>query len=78
MATFVRMVEAEWGRDMLLYVRPDWDEAYPIRDDLDRRLWDFRFLRRSTDDRWYVWQVNTFAEVDGISSGVDLDVMRAG
>jgi lysozyme len=75
--TFVDMVEEAWGRDMLFYVRPDWDELYPIRDGLDRRLWDYRFLRRPTDERWHVWQINTFAHVDGISGGVDLDIMRA-
>ncbi len=77
-ATFVRMVEQEWGRELLFYVRPDWDEQYPVRDGLDRQLWDVRFPRRPADDRWQVWQLHGFANVDGISGGVDLDVMRAG
>jgi lysozyme len=77
-ATFVRMIEQEWGRDLLFYVRPDWDERYPTRDGLDRQLWDVRFLRRPTDDHWQVWQIHGFAHVDGISGGVDLNVMRDG
>jgi lysozyme len=77
-ATFVRMVEEEWGRDMLFYVRPDWEKLYPIRGSLDRQLWEVRFLRRPTDDRWHVWQLHGFANVEGISGSVDLDVMRAG
>lgn len=76
--TFVRIVEREWGRDMLFYVRPGWDELYPIRTGLDRRLWEVSFLRRPADERWYVWQLHAFARVEGISGGVDLDVMRAG
>jgi lysozyme len=73
---FVRLVEEAWGRDLLYYVRPDWDAAYPVRDGLERHLWDYRFFRRPTDDRWRVWQVNTFAHVDGIDGDVDLDIMR--
>jgi lysozyme len=72
------MVEEEWGRDMLFYVRPDWEKLYPIRGSLDRQLWEVRFLRRPTDDRWHVWQLHGFANVEGISGSVDLDVMRAG
>lgn len=75
--TFVQLVEEAWDRDLLFYVRPDWDAVYPVRDDLDRRLWDYRFFRRPTDDRWHVWQVNIFAHVNGIDGDVDLDIMRS-
>lgn len=73
---FVQLVEEAWGRELLFYVRPDWDDAYPVRDGLDRRLWDYRFFRRPTDERWHVWQVNIFAHIDGIDGDVDLDIMR--
>jgi lysozyme len=73
---FVQLVEEAWGRHLLFYVRPDWDDVYPVRDGLDRRLWDYRFFRRPTDERWHVWQVNTFARVNGIDGPVDLDIMR--
>lgn len=73
---FVQLVEEAWDRHLLFYVRPDWDDVYPVRDGLDRRLWDYRFFRRPTDERWHVWQVNTFARVDGIDGPVDLDIMR--
>lgn len=76
-ATFVRIVEQAWGRKLLFYIRPDWDDRYRTRDGLDRPLWDVRFPRRPTDDRWQVWQLHGFAHVDGISGGVDLDVMRS-
>ncbi|WP_203433909.1 GH25 family lysozyme [Jiangella asiatica] len=76
-ATFVDIVEEAWGRELLYYVRPDWDEQYPTRDGLDRDLWDFRFLRRPDGDPWHVWQVNIFAHVDGITGDVDLDIMRS-
>jgi lysozyme len=74
---FVRIVEQEWGRELLFYIRPDWEERYPTREGLDRQLWDVRFLRRPTDDRWRVWQLHGFAHVNGISGGVDFNVMRA-
>jgi hypothetical protein len=33
-ATFVCMVEQAWGRELLFYIRPDWDDRYRTRTDL--------------------------------------------
>jgi lysozyme len=73
---FIELVEDAWGRDIVLYVMDDWDDAYPIVSRVDREIWDRRILRRPGQG-WYIWQASAFAKVDGISGGVDLNVMRA-
>lgn len=73
---FLEVVEAAWGRPMVLYVGDDWDRVYPTRDRLDRDLWHRRFLRRPDVERWTIWQLHGYARVEGIEGGVDLNVMR--
>ncbi len=73
---FVEIVEAAWDRHVVVYVRDDWEGRYPVHDELDRPLWHFRFLRRPDVDGWVIWQVHGVAHVDGISGGVDLNIMR--
>jgi lysozyme len=73
---FVEVVEAAWGSEVVVYVRDDWERRYPVRDELGRPLWQFRFLRRPSDDGWLIWQIHGFARVDGVAGGVDLNIMR--
>lgn len=73
---FLYTVEAAWGRDAVLYVGEDWDEAYPGREALGRPLWLRRFLLRPSDD-WWIWQLHGRARVDGVDGGVDLNVMSS-
>ncbi len=73
---FLTIVEEAWGRQVVVYVRDDWESRYPARDELARPLWHFRFLRRPNVDGWVIWQIHGFAHVDGISGGVDLNIMR--
>lgn len=73
---FVDLVEEEWGRPILVYLGNDFESRYPVRERLDRPLWLRRFLLRPSED-WLVWQLHGYARVDGVSGGVDLDVMRS-
>lgn len=73
---FLEIVEAAWGRQVVVYVRDDWESRYPVREQLDRPLWHLRFLRRPNLDGWVIWQIHGLARVDGISGGVDLNIMR--
>jgi len=75
---FLAVVEAAWGRQMIVYVLNDWERRYPVRYELDRPLWHFRFLRRPNVNGWVIWQIHGFARVDGISGEVDLNILRAG
>jgi lysozyme len=73
---FIRLVENAWEREVVLYVGDDFERAYAVRDELDRPLWQQRFLLRPDLDGWLIWQLHGYARVDGIDGGVDLDVMR--
>jgi lysozyme len=77
LATFLELVEEGTGEQVLLYVGDDFEERYPVREQLDRPLWHLRFLRRPNVDGWHVWQVMGFAHIEGIDGDVDLDVMRS-
>lgn len=72
---FLRIVEADWGREVVLYVGLDFERRYPVRDWLDRPLWIRRFLLRPSEP-WSIWQLHGYANVDGIDDSVDLNVMR--
>lgn len=73
---FLEIVEGAWGREVVLYVGDDFGSAYSVRDELDRPLWLHRFLLRPDVDAWFIWQLHGYALIDGITGGVDLDVMR--
>jgi lysozyme len=77
LASFLDLVEAAKGTQVLLYVGDDFEAQYPVREQLERPLWHFRFLRRPDVEDWVVWQVMGFAHVSGIAGRVDLDVMRS-
>jgi GH25 family lysozyme M1 (1,4-beta-N-acetylmuramidase) len=72
---FLRPVECGWGRTAILYVRRDFADRYPVPDDPERLRWEWGFLLRPHED-WIVWQLHGYAHVEGITGGVDLDVMR--
>jgi lysozyme len=74
---FIRLVEEAWGREVVLYVGDDFEQAYAVRQELDRPLWLRRFLLRPDVDGWLIWQLHGYARVHGIDGGVDLDVMGA-
>lgn len=73
---FLRRVEGETGRNVVLYVGDDFEALYPVRDVTDRQLWVLRYLRRP-DGAWKIWQVGGYAHIDGIEGSVDLDVIGA-
>jgi lysozyme len=72
-AEFVELVEDAWDREMVLYVLADWEDAYPVR--LDRPRWHRDFVFRP-DFGWHIWQLHGFADVDGVDTRVDINVMR--
>lgn len=74
---FMAAVEEPTGERAVLYVEGAWEERYPVKERTGRLLWIARLLQRPTDD-WWIWQVGAHFEVDGVSTRVDLDVMRSG
>ena len=73
---FLEIVEQATGGDVLLYVGSEFDETYGVTETFGEPLWQRRILRRPDGDRWVVWQLSFFSDVDGIDGGVDLDVRR--
>ncbi len=73
LSRFVDLVEDAWGREMVLYVGADWESVYPVK--LDRPRWHRDFLFRP-DFGWHIWQLHGFADVAGVDTRVDINVMR--
>jgi lysozyme len=72
---FLATVEAATHKPTVLYIGDDFESRYQVRQAIVRPLWEPRFLLRPKSD-WTIWQVDSFAHVDGIDGRVDLDVMR--
>lgn len=75
---FVDIVEAETGRQVVLYVLGNWEELYPVPDDKSSRPRWIRRLVLRPSGQWYIWQFSGAAKVSGVTGGVDLNVMRTG
>lgn len=75
-AQFLQIVEEATGTSVLLYVGGRFDRDYGVTDTFSEPLWKRSILRRPGGDRWVVWQLSFFSDVDGIDGGVDLDVGR--
>lgn len=73
--TFIDLVEAETGSEVVLYVLDDFNELYPALEGFDRPRWERRIFLRPGGD-WFMWQFTFEGEVDGVDEGVDINVMR--
>ena len=76
LSEFLRLVEPAFGRRALLYIGDDFEDRYQVRRTSNRALWHRRFLLRPDVERWVVWQVMGWANIEGIKGDADLDVMR--
>lgn len=75
LTTFLDRVEAATGKQAIFYMGDDFDEAFDIRANIVRPAWVASMLHRPPEP-WVIWQTSWTARVDGISVGVDLDVMK--
>jgi lysozyme len=76
LGNFLDQVEAATGQPVVLYVGPDFEKRYGLRDELERPIWHRRLLIRPDVDGWWIWQFHAWAAVDGIDGAADLNVMR--
>lgn len=74
---FVDEVESATGRELVVYVLSDFHDRYPVLDRLDRPRWERRIFLRPGGG-WLLWQFTFDGDVDGISGGVDINVLRGG
>jgi lysozyme len=78
LATFIELVEAHYGKHVILYTTQEFDTAYAVDARIDRPLWlrslvvEPRFGAR----RWTIWQASSFRKLDGIRGRVDWNAMR--
>lgn len=71
---FLAPVERHTGKPVVLYVTPEfWDAYHRILP--ARPLWIRSLFRKPGQKEWRVWQYHHAGSVDGISGGVDLNVM---
>ncbi len=73
---FLNRVEQATGRRVVVYVHPDLERSHDLVGELGRRQWVRRLGDRPPPDDWWLWQRSDSAQVDGIATPVDLDVMR--
>jgi lysozyme len=72
---FVAAVEASTHQKVVAYVSGDFERRYRVSEILDGPHWARHLLWRPKGD-WTMWQVDSWAQVKGVSGGVDLDVLR--
>lgn len=75
-ADFVSIVEKAWGRKLVIYSSAEWRRHYDLPHAEGRPTWLFSESSRPKEDRWAVWQLRFDGTVDGISTKVDIDVIR--
>jgi len=77
LSTFVRLVESATRQPVISYVSASFEQRYPLGAASSGLFWKRSVLRRPSG-QWAIWQVDGFAQVDGITGPVDLDVMKRG
>jgi lysozyme len=76
--TFLKMVEAQSEKPMVLYLTKEFDEQYNISGAINRSLW-LRKIAFPPDfgaRPWVMWQASSMRAVDGIDGRVDWNVVR--
>ena len=79
-AIFIRMVEAQSGKPVILYLTTEFEDFYHVSDAINRPLWLRRhFLQPAYGARpWVMWQASSVRHVSGIKGRVDWNVMQNG
>ena len=78
LATFIALVEARFGKPVLLYLTEEFDRTYAISAHFNRPLWlRSMFWQPDFGARpWAMWQASNFRRLDGIGGRVDWNVAR--
>lgn len=74
---FLARVESAHGRPAILYLLPEFESHYRIREAFQRELWIRSLLTRPAEsDGWKIWQTTPLGRVPGIQGPVDLNLGR--
>lgn len=72
---FLERVEAAHKRPAILYLMPEFEQAYAVYREFPRRLWLRSLLARPPAEwQWTLWQYTPVGRVAGIEGNVDLNV----
>jgi len=75
---FLRIVEARYGKQAVLYLTPHFDKRYRVSATFERPLW-LRSLKsepRFGARRWTIWQSSSRRRLDGVHGRVDWNIAR--
>jgi lysozyme len=78
LATFIGLVEARFGKPVLLYLTAEFDEAYEVSARVRKPLW-LRSLVLQPEfgaRPWQLWQASNFRRLKGIEGRVDWNVRQ--
>jgi len=75
LSAFLHRVESVHRRPAVLYVLPEFQSRYAVREAFPREIW-LRSLwqRPSSQESWKIWQYTPLGRVPGIQGDVDLNV----
>ncbi|MBN9416589.1 MAG: lysozyme [Candidatus Eremiobacteraeota bacterium] len=75
LGVFIQQVEAAHKRPLILYLLPEFEEAYGVYREFPRPIWlRSLMMRPSPDLHWSLWQVTPMGRVPGIQGDVDLNI----
>lgn len=74
---FLAGVEAHTGKPAILKVSGAFESQYRISEGIQRKLWSVQafFPGSYFDKPWTMWQASGFRRIEGVSGGVNWDVM---
>jgi len=73
---FVDSVEKAHGRPIILYLLPEFEARYQVRQVLVREIWLRNLGARPSHQEWRIWQYTPIGRISGIRGGVDLNLMK--
>jgi len=73
---FLRIVEARYGKQAVLYLTPHFDKRYKISATFDRRLWlrSIKSKPKFGARPWHMWQASSTRRLHGVRGHVDWNV----
>lgn len=75
LSAFIHRVESVHQRPVILYLLPEFQAAYGVRESFPRENWTRCIWMRPADGQpWRIWQYTAFGRVRGIRGDVDLNV----
>ena len=69
-------VEKAHGRPLILYLLPEFEAKYQVRQAFVREIWLRNLATRPSHPNWRIWQYTPIGRISRIQGGVDLNLMK--